>query len=131
MLILFDYQQLALTSFYDADSEQPEVVHVESPRSEPEEDVAANNPAVKAKQKPRPKANSRFATLRTLEGSSSDEEEGQAFYAGGSENSGQQVLGPSKKKKDIVSEMFKSVQEYYNNNYHLQMILLTYISDME
>jgi UBX domain-containing protein 1 len=42
---------------------------------------------------------------------SSDEEEGQAFYAGGSEHSGQQVLGPGKKKKDIVAEMFRSVQE--------------------
>ncbi|KAI4468524.1 ubx domain containing protein [Holotrichia oblita] len=104
--------ELALTSFYDADSEQPEVVHVESPRSEPEDDATANNPAVKAKPKPRAKANSRFATLHTLETSSSDEEEGQAFYAGGSESSGQQVLGPSKKKKDIVSEMFKSVQEH-------------------
>lgn len=102
---------MALTSFYDADSEQPEVVHIEPPRTEPEDDVAVNNPPVKVKPKPRPKANSRFATLHTLETSSSDEEEGQAFYAGGSENSGQQVLGPSKKKKDIVSEMFKSVQE--------------------
>jgi UBX domain-containing protein 1 len=42
---------------------------------------------------------------------SSDEEEGQAFYAGGSEHSGQQILGPGKKKKDFVSEMFKSVKE--------------------
>lgn len=42
--------------------------------------------------------------------SSSDEEEGQAFYAGGSEHSGQQVLGPGK-KNDIVGDMFKSCQE--------------------
>lgn len=57
---------------------------------------------------------SRFATLSSLQANadgSSDEEEGQAFYAGGSEHSGQQVLGPGKKKKDIVAEMFKSVQE--------------------
>lgn len=47
--------------------------------------------------------------------SSSDEEEeqGQAFYAGGSERSGQQVLGPPKKNpiKDYVSEIFRSAQE--------------------
>lgn len=45
--------------------------------------------------------------------SSSDEEQGQAFYAGGSERSGQQVLGPPKKNpiKDYVSEIFRSAQE--------------------
>ncbi|KAH9645680.1 hypothetical protein HF086_005329 [Spodoptera exigua] len=37
---------------------------------------------------------------------------GQAFYAGGSERSGQQILGPSKGgRKDIVTEVFKSVRE--------------------
>jgi UBX domain-containing protein 1 len=56
---------------------------------------------------------SRFGTVAGLNRNdgSSDEEEGQAFYAGGSEHSGQQVIGPGKKKKDIVAEMFKSVQE--------------------
>lgn len=43
--------------------------------------------------------------------SNSSDEEGQAFYAGGSEHSGQQVLGPSKKKKDVVSMLFKSAKE--------------------
>ncbi|XP_012233850.1 NSFL1 cofactor p47 isoform X2 [Linepithema humile] len=59
--------------------------------------------------KPKP----RFGTLNDLQNrdSSSEEEEGQAFYAGGSEHSGQQVLGPGKKKKDIISDMFKSCQE--------------------
>ena len=64
---------------------------------------------------PKPKSkttNSNFATLNSLVSSSDEEdEEGQAFYAGGSEHSGQQVLGPSK-KKDIVSGVFKSVQKY-------------------
>ncbi|KAI8423751.1 hypothetical protein MSG28_012775 [Choristoneura fumiferana] len=36
---------------------------------------------------------------------------GQAFYAGGSERSGQQIIGPGKNRKDIVTEMFKSVRE--------------------
>ncbi|KAL0118614.1 hypothetical protein PUN28_009351 [Cardiocondyla obscurior] len=55
----------------------------------------------------------KFGTLNDLQhsDSSSEEEEGQAFYAGGSEHSGQQVLGPGKKKKDIISDMFKSCQE--------------------
>ncbi|XP_070157363.1 NSFL1 cofactor p47 isoform X2 [Polyergus mexicanus] len=59
------------------------------------------------------KPKSRFGTLNDLQNkdSSSEDEEGQAFYAGGSEHSGQQVLGPGKKKKDIISDMFKSCQE--------------------
>lgn len=59
--------------------------------------------------KPKP----RFGSLSDFHNadSSSEEEEGQAFYAGGSEHSGQQVLGPGKKKKDIISDMFKSCQE--------------------
>lgn len=42
-----------------------------------------------------------------------DDEQGQAFYAGGSERSGQQVLGPPKKNpiKDYVSEIFRSAHE--------------------
>lgn len=46
--------------------------------------------------------------------SSEDEEEGQAFYAGGSERSGQQVLGPPRRKPDghdVVSEVFRLAQE--------------------
>lgn len=45
--------------------------------------------------------------------SDDEEEQGQAFYAGGSERSGQQVLGPPKKNpiKDYVSEIFRSAQE--------------------
>jgi len=42
------------------------------------------------------------------------QEEGQAFYAGGSETSGQQILGPPKKKdgRDFVKEMFKKAREH-------------------
>lgn len=58
--------------------------------------------------------NFRFGTIASLQqqtnSGSSDEEDGQAFYAGGSRTSGQQVLGP-RKKKDIAAEMFKSAQE--------------------
>ncbi|WAR01526.1 NSF1C-like protein [Mya arenaria] len=43
--------------------------------------------------------------------SDSSEEDGQAFYAGGSETSGQQVLGP-KKKKNVVENLFKSAREH-------------------
>ncbi|CAK9808067.1 NSFL1 cofactor p47 [Anthophora plagiata] len=62
----------------------------------------------KEKVKPKPK----FAMLSDLKDkeSSPEEEEGQAFYAGGSKRSGQQILGPGK-KEDIVSDMFKSCQK--------------------
>lgn len=83
--------------------------HQEPPRVQ-EMSSPASPEASKPKPKPK-KPTARFATLGTLNRSSDDEEEGQAFYAGGSEHSGQQVLGPSK-KKDIVADMFKSVQEY-------------------
>lgn len=53
-----------------------------------------------------------------MEVSSSDEdsdEEGQAFYVGGSERSGQQVIGPPRQKgksaNDVVGDMFKSAKE--------------------
>lgn len=45
---------------------------------------------------------------------SSSDEEGQAFYAGGSERSGQQVLGPPKRKnfKEQLTDMFRMAQEH-------------------
>lgn len=63
---------------------------------------------------------SRVRTLASLrQDSDSDDsgnEEGQAFYAGGSDSSGQQILGPSKNKgkgnrEELVAQMFKSVKE--------------------
>ncbi|XP_039276539.1 NSFL1 cofactor p47 [Nilaparvata lugens] len=110
--------EIALASFFENDGDgdvevvEPEPQVVESDDSEAEE---AATPVSKAKtKKPKAKQNSKFATLASLanEEDSSDEEEGQAFYAGGSEHSGQQVLGPAKKKQNFVSEMFKSVKEH-------------------
>lgn len=62
----------------------------------------------KDKSKPKPKFGV-VSDLRDRE-SSPEDEEGQAFYAGGSERSGQQILGPGK-KGDIVGDMFKSCQK--------------------
>jgi len=52
-------------------------------------------------------------TLDSLRGddSSDDERQGEAFYAGGSQSSGQQVLGPPKKRDELVAEMFKKARE--------------------
>ena len=52
--------------------------------------------------------------LKDDEDSSDSDEDGQAFYAGGSETSGQQILGPAKKKDgaDFVKHMFKKAKEH-------------------
>lgn len=73
----------------------------------------------KEKKKKEPKYNASGARIVTYNNLSlsdddeDDEESGQAFYAGGSERSGQQVLGPPRKNplKDYVSDIFKSAQE--------------------
>lgn len=112
--------EVALTSFYEND--EPVVSVNESIGSVQEEDTedslnytekhkeaaSMDKNTAKNKSKPKPK----FGTINDLQNkdSSSDEEEGQAFYAGGSEHSGQQVLGPGK-KSDVISDMFKSCQE--------------------
>lgn len=99
---------MAVARFYENDGDDV----VEQPAQQPPQQVEEmSSPPEGSGPKPRPKRPaSRFATLGSLNRASDDEEEGQAFYAGGSEHSGQQVLGPSK-KKDIVADMFKSVQE--------------------
>ncbi|XP_014478815.1 PREDICTED: NSFL1 cofactor p47 [Dinoponera quadriceps] len=112
--------EVALASFYEND-ELPALVVTEpvddTERAEGLRDSGADTMSKHSKSDAvestgaKPKA--RFGTLSDLQNkeSSSEDEEGQAFYAGGSEHSGQQVLGPGKKKKDIISDMFKSCQE--------------------
>lgn len=117
----FKHFQVALASFYENDDPSALVnepigdTTSEEEYSDISERIAGSEklPEMEEKSsKGKPKSKSRFATLNDLKDkeSSLKEEEGQAFYAGGSEHSGQQVLGPDKKKKDIVSDMFKSCQ---------------------
>ncbi|XP_011170841.1 NSFL1 cofactor p47 isoform X2 [Solenopsis invicta] len=111
--------EVALTSFYEND--EPAELAAENldtvQQAEGSEDTGAmSNKQTKSDstKSKGAKPKSKFGTLNDLQSSdsSSEEEEGQAFYAGGSEHgSGQQVLGPGKKKKDIISDMFKSCQE--------------------
>lgn len=74
-------------------------------------------PAERKAEGPPPKpTKSRFGTVAGLNRSSSsdseDEGETQAFYAGGSTHSGQQVLGPrAPPTNEIVNEMFRSAKE--------------------
>ncbi|EDO38474.1 predicted protein [Nematostella vectensis] len=60
----------------------------------------------------------RFASIATFQGhhdTYSDEDQGQAFYAGGSEHSGQQILGPPRKKQnadDITQNIFEEAKRH-------------------
>ncbi|XP_049814906.1 NSFL1 cofactor p47 isoform X1 [Schistocerca nitens] len=105
--------EVALASFYENDADDNPIDDDPVEVAPPPPPLAASAPS-ESKSASRVKTNSRFATVASLHknDTSSDEEEGQAFYAGGSEHSGQQIVGPGKKKKDIVAEMFKSVQEH-------------------
>nr|XP_002160134.2 NSFL1 cofactor p47 [Hydra vulgaris] len=69
------------------------------------------NPIIKKKVKTSSKSD-RFKTIGQLNEESSSEEEGQAFFAGGSETSGQQILGPKKTKSDITKEIFESAKQH-------------------
>jgi len=89
---------VAMASFYEGDQDgDMDVMDQGEPAKETQpaaEDVAAPP----------------GSRIRTLDVSDSDsDEEGQAFYAGGSTNSGQQILGPKKKKFD-VGNMFKAAR---------------------
>ncbi|XP_072427695.1 NSFL1 cofactor p47-like [Chiloscyllium punctatum] len=60
---------------------------------------------------------SRISSLQDLkkdQQSNSSADEGQRFYAGGSEHSGQQIVGPPKKKNlnEIVDDLFKGAKEH-------------------
>lgn len=54
-----------------------------------------------------------LATIDSVRGNDDkNDEKGQAFYAGGSQSSGQQVLGPPpKKRSEIIAEMFQKARE--------------------
>jgi UBX domain-containing protein 1 len=70
--------------------------------------------AVKKENKASAGFRSNVATMSSVRGEEDNsEEKGQAYYAGGSEHSGQQVLGPPRKKnpiKDVITEAFRQAQ---------------------
>ncbi|XP_065331794.1 NSFL1 cofactor p47 [Cloeon dipterum] len=108
--------QLAIASYYENGGgsdmgDEPEIVQeVPAPPRPPAQ--VKTEPEETTKKSEKKTSSSGIQTLRTLDNSDgSSDEEGQAFYAGGSEHSGQQILGPSKKKGDIVKDIFKSVRE--------------------
>ncbi|KAL4224590.1 NSFL1 cofactor p47 [Mactra antiquata] len=111
--------ELAMGSFYEGDPDDDDDLSAgivgssleqqQPPPSQPETE------SKKPKSSSTGASSSRFATIGSMQqgdDSDSSEEEGQAFYAGGSERSGQQVLGPKKKKTNVVDSLFKSAREH-------------------
>ncbi len=120
---------MALGSFYEGDA--LEVEDLDAARPLPNQDAAAASKPEESKPSPTNKPAARGQTGASnissfasrfgassgganKDDDSSSEEEGQAFYAGGSETSGQQILGPGKKKEgsDFVKHMFKKAKEH-------------------
>ncbi|KAL4713669.1 hypothetical protein ACJJTC_004200 [Scirpophaga incertulas] len=109
--------EVALSSFYEHGGNSDDAPTNPPARASPhlmsDSDMESppESPA-RPQKKDKMKSTSKFATLDSLQqDSSSQEDEGEAFYAGGSERSGQQIIGPGKGRKDLVTEMFKSVRE--------------------
>ncbi|XP_013164107.1 PREDICTED: NSFL1 cofactor p47 [Papilio xuthus] len=109
--------EVALSSFYEHGGNIDEAPANPAPAaalpimSDSDMESPPASPVLPVKKDKKKQPPTKFATLQSLQqDSSSDEEEGEAFYAGGSERSGQQILGPGKGRKDIVSEMFRSVR---------------------
>lgn len=104
---------VALETFYDQSGDGDEPVEVD-PQDAPDT-VSAQPPAQPTAGRTKP--NSNIFSLSSLRGQeddqSSDGEEGQAFYAGGSEHSGQQILGPDKtKKKNPTGDLFEAAKKH-------------------
>ncbi|KAJ8259959.1 hypothetical protein GJAV_G00175430 [Gymnothorax javanicus] len=94
--------QLALASFFE-DGGDDDIVALPQPEvSSPSHQVG-------------PRTHSRVTSFRDLVHDQDEEggEEGQRFYAGGSERSGQQIVGPPKKTpNEVVEELFKGAKEH-------------------
>ncbi|GIX85270.1 NSFL1 cofactor p47 [Caerostris darwini] len=97
---------LAMSSYFEEAEEEPEsdITEPSFPRPGSPKPVFASN------------SSSRIATFSSLANQEPENgDEGQAFYAGGSERSGQQVLGPGKRKaagNEVVEAMFKAVRQF-------------------
>ncbi|XP_041860744.1 NSFL1 cofactor p47 isoform X2 [Melanotaenia boesemani] len=96
--------QLALASFFE-DGADDDIVTLPQPEggSSVSRSAGPSQPRVTS-----------FRDLMHEAEDESDEEEGQRFFAGGSERSGQQIVGPPKKKSpnEVVEDLFKGAREH-------------------
>ncbi|PFX34206.1 NSFL1 cofactor p47 [Stylophora pistillata] len=84
---------VALSSFYDTMGDDDGI------EAAPEEVLEMPQPSTRSKHTPTGRNISSLSSVRAIENADSNDEEGQAFYAGGSDTSGQQILGPPRKKQ--------------------------------
>ncbi|XP_076450662.1 NSFL1 cofactor p47-like [Babylonia areolata] len=107
--------EVAIANFYEEHEEDEGSAANPLDVEELEEEVEPEPQLLQRKKKTSKPKGGRFGTIDSLRGEedSSSDEEGQAFYAGGSERSGQQVLGPKKKNNDaFVSDLFQSARDH-------------------
>ncbi|XP_037067896.1 NSFL1 cofactor p47-like [Pollicipes pollicipes] len=105
---------VAMGNFYDNDGDEAQ----DQEAGEVVGAAAGAEPAVEEVQSgPAQNRAQRQPGIRTIQGlmdahSDESDEDGQAFFAGGSETSGQQILGPRRGKRgeDIVKEMFRAAK---------------------
>ncbi|XP_054650370.1 NSFL1 cofactor p47 [Dunckerocampus dactyliophorus] len=98
--------QLALGSFFEDGPEDDDIVTLPQPEG-----------GSSVSRSTGPSSQHRVTSFRDFMHEAedeSDEEEGQRFFAGGSERSGQQIVGPPKKKSpnDVVEDLFKGAKEH-------------------
>lgn len=109
--------ELSLARYYD-DNDGESDQNVPNSRADVPPVVSQPAQVRKPEKKPVIKSTGNIRTLSNFKqgqdsGDSSEEEDGQAFYAGGSEHSGQQVLGPPRaRRSDIVTDVFRSVRGF-------------------
>lgn len=103
---------LAISTFFDTMGEDDN--DIGPAPTEQEEEL----PRLKTRQKHQGRSGrniASFASMQAEENSDSDDEEGQTFYAGGSERSGQQILGPPRKKQtsdDVTQSIFDDAKRH-------------------
>ncbi|XP_040187774.1 NSFL1 cofactor p47 [Rana temporaria] len=95
--------QLALASFYEDGADDDIVTLPQPPSGSTSRGSGPSDHRVTS-----------FRDLVHAQEEEEEEEEGQRFYAGGSERSGQQIVGPPKKRSpnELVEDLFKGAKEH-------------------
>ena len=112
---------MAVESFYENnEGENDEEEDLDQGPDLVREDLSDPIPTVKTSNppsQPQPRqstrnTNNKIFTLYSMN-DDNNEEEGQAFYAGGSDQSGQQILGPPRQTHEsIIKNLFSKAKEY-------------------
>ena len=111
----------ALETFYDQagdggddETAMEDVVEQPAPPAQQQQQQRAEPPQQAPQARSKPSSNVFSLSSYRGEKDEDDEEGGQAFYAGGSEHSGQQILGPDKKKKgkNPTGDLFEAAKQH-------------------